>query len=183
MAPGGDRRRPGFGAGALISSVSFELASEGFTQGGALPLAIGLAAGALAFFVADRGVVRLGGRLGTGSAGLALALGALLDGVPEQTVLGLGIAEGKGVSIAFLVAIFVSNLPESVGSSTGMKAAGESPPDHHPVDRSRDGLHLGLARRIRDLAGHGGAVRGRSRRLRGRRPSGHAGRFDDSGGH
>ena len=65
--------------------------------------------------------------MGAGSAGLSLALGALLDGIPEQTVLGLGLAEGQGVSIALLVAIFVSNLPESIGSSTDMKTAGESP--------------------------------------------------------
>ena len=52
-------------------------------------------------------------------------MGALLDGIPEQAVLGLGIAQGQGVSIALLVAIFVSNLPESIGSSTDMKAAGE----------------------------------------------------------
>lgn len=117
----------GFGAGALISSISFELFEEGLATGGALPLTFGLAAGALAFFFADRGVERIGGRLGAGSAGLPLALGALLDGIPEQAVLGLGIAEGQGVSIALLVAIFVSNLPESIGSSTDMKAAGSSP--------------------------------------------------------
>ncbi len=117
----------GFGAGALISSVSFELAQEGFSVGGAVPLASGLAAGALAFYVADRGVQRLGSRLGSGSAGLPLALGALLDGVPEQAVLGLGLAQGAGISIALLVAIFVSNLPEAIGSSTDMRAAGEAP--------------------------------------------------------
>jgi ZIP family zinc transporter len=117
----------GFGAGALISSISFELAGEGFAKGGALPLAVGLAAGALTFYAADRGVDRLGTRLGASSAGLPLALGALLDGIPEQTVLGLGLAHGHGLSIALLVAIFVSNLPESIGSSTDMRTAGESP--------------------------------------------------------
>jgi ZIP family zinc transporter len=115
----------GFGAGALISSISFELASEGFEKGGALPLAVGLAIGALSFYVADRGVERLGARSSTGSAGLPLALGALLDGIPEQSVLGLGLAHSHGLSIALLVAIFVSNLPESIGSSTDMRAAGE----------------------------------------------------------
>jgi zinc transporter, ZIP family len=116
----------GFGAGALISSISFELAQEGYVKGGGLPLAIGLAAGALAFYLADRLVQRLGSRMGGGSAGLPLALGALLDGIPEQTVLGLGLAQGQGISIALLVAIFVSNLPESIGSSTDMRAAGQA---------------------------------------------------------
>ena len=73
-----------FGAGALISSVAFELAQEGLEIGGPIPVAIGLALGALAFFVADRAVGKLGGRSGGGSGGLPLALGALLDGIPEQ---------------------------------------------------------------------------------------------------
>jgi ZIP family zinc transporter len=117
----------GFGAGALISSISFELTEEGLKLGGPLPLALGIAAGALAFFFADRWVERLGRQLGGGAAGLPLALGALLDGVPEQAVLGIGLAQGQGVSVALLVAIFVSNLPESIGSSTDMKAGGVRP--------------------------------------------------------
>jgi ZIP family zinc transporter len=115
----------GFGAGALISSVSFELVEEGIQVAGALPVAFGLAAGALAFFVGDRYVTRMGGRSGGESAGWPLLLGALLDGIPEQTVLGIGLAAGEGVSIALLVAIFVSNLPEAIGSATDMKAAGK----------------------------------------------------------
>ncbi len=115
-----------FGAGALISSVAFELAAEGFRVGGAWSVAIGIAAGALAFFLADRGVQRMGGRNGGGSAGLPLALGALLDGLPEQAVLGIGLAAGQGVSLALLVAIFVSNLPEGIGSASEMRGAGRS---------------------------------------------------------
>jgi zinc transporter ZupT len=69
-------------------------------------------------------VEHIGGRSGGAAAGLPLLLGALLDGIPEQTVLGIGLAAGQGVSIALLVAIFVSNLPESIGSATDMKAAG-----------------------------------------------------------
>ena len=56
--------------------------------------------------------------------GTALALGAFLDGIPEQIVLGIGIAAGQGVSIGLLRAIFVSNLPEAVGSATDMRTAG-----------------------------------------------------------
>jgi ZIP family zinc transporter len=114
----------GFGAGALIASVSFELAQEGFQVGGAVPLAVGLAAGAVAFYAGDRWVERIGARLGGGSAGLVLGLGALLDGIPEQAVLGIGLAEGEGLSVALLVAIFVSNLPEAIGSATDLRDAG-----------------------------------------------------------
>ena len=115
-----------FGAGALISSVSFELAEEGVSLGGAWPVAIGLALGALAFFGGDRGVERWGGRSRSGGAGIALAVGALLDGIPEQAVLGIGLGGGHGISAALLVAIFVSNLPESVGSSADMLGGGRS---------------------------------------------------------
>lgn len=114
-----------FGAGALISSVSFELAQEGLRLGGPLPVAIGIAVGALAFFFANRAVDRIGGRKGGGAGGLPLAVGALLDGIPEQAVLGIGLASGEGVSIALLVAIFVSNLPESIGSASDMRANGK----------------------------------------------------------
>lgn len=115
-----------FGAGALISSVAFELAQQGLQIGTPTSVAIGLALGAVTFFVADRAVERLGGRHGGGAAGLPLALGALLDGIPEQAVLGIGLATGEGVSVALLVAIFVSNLPEGVGSAADMRAAGET---------------------------------------------------------
>src|SRR4051812_44895945 len=61
------------------------------------------------------------------SAGSALALGAFLDGIPEQAVLGIGVASGDGVSVGLLVAVFVSNLPEAIGSSSEMRAAGTRP--------------------------------------------------------
>ena len=117
-----------FGAGALISSVAFELAQEGLQIGSPTSVALGLTVGAITFFVADRAVERSGGREGGGASGLPLALGSLLDGIPEQAVLGIGLATGKGVSVALLVAIFVSNLPEGVGSAADMRSAGKSAP-------------------------------------------------------
>jgi ZIP family zinc transporter len=121
-----------FGAGALISAVSFELAAEGIRAGGASPVAIGLAGGAVTYFVGYLLIERVGpaGRAGArgaeGEGGAALALGAFLDGIPEQLVLGIGLAAGEGVSIGLLVAIYVSNLPEGIGSASGMRAAGHS---------------------------------------------------------
>ena len=115
-----------FGAGALISAVSFDLAQEGAAVGDAGVVAAGLAVGAVTYFALNRlvaGRTRRGSG-GNDDAGSALALGAFLDGVPEQTVLGLSIASGEGVSVGLLVAIFVSNLPEAIGSSTEMLAAG-----------------------------------------------------------
>jgi zinc transporter, ZIP family len=109
----------GFGAGALISAVSFELAEDGVKIAGGLPVAIGLGVGALTYFVASGRVAAMGG-------GGALALGAFLDGIPEQMVLGIGLASGDEVSIGLLAAIFVSNLPEGIGGATELRAAGRS---------------------------------------------------------
>ena len=118
-----------FGAGALISAVSFDLAQEGTMVGGTGYVGLGLAAGAVTYFTLNRVVERRGRRGEDGGAdqedsGSALALGAFLDGIPEQLVLGIVIAAGDGVGVGLLVAIFVSNLPEAIGSSTEMRAAG-----------------------------------------------------------
>lgn len=121
-----------FGAGALISAVSFELAQEGVRVGSAGSVAVGLALGALTYYVLYRIVSPTGSarrpRRGQAdpTAGRALALGAFLDGIPEQAVLGIGIAAGHGVGVGLLVAIFVSNLPEGIGSASQMRAQGRS---------------------------------------------------------
>jgi ZIP family zinc transporter len=107
-----------FGAGALISAVSFELFAEGVAEAGGLPVALGLAAGAFTYFALDRPIERK-----PDAGGSALALGAFLDGIPEQLVLGIGLAAGGGVSIGLLVAVFVSNLPEAIGSASDMLRA------------------------------------------------------------
>ena len=123
-----------FGAGALISAVSFELAAEGTRVGGAASVGVGLALGAFSYFFASRRLDRgqdqrasSSSQAGSGAAassGTALALGATLDGIPEQLVLGIGLASGEGISASLLLAIFISNLPESIGSASEMRAAG-----------------------------------------------------------
>jgi zinc transporter, ZIP family len=111
-----------FGAGALISAVSFELVEEGVSVGEPGWVGLGLAGGALTYFVLDGLIDRIPGS----AAGGALALGAFLDGIPEQAVLGIGLASGEGVGVALLLAIFVSNLPEAIGSAGDMRAGGRS---------------------------------------------------------
>jgi len=120
-----------FGAGALISAVSFELAGEGIEVGSLTSMAAGLGVGALAYFSLDGLIARRhsvgrgrAGRTSGSDAGTALALGAFLDGIPEQLVLGIGLAAGEGVGVGLLVAIFVSNLPEAIGSASEMRKAG-----------------------------------------------------------
>jgi ZIP family zinc transporter len=122
-----------FGAGALISAVSFELAQEGLHVGGAGATGVGLGVGAITYFlldglIASRFSAGRGrqGRVQGSSGGTALALGAFLDGIPEQAVLGISLAAGQGVGVALLLAIFVSNLPEAMGSADDMSRAGRS---------------------------------------------------------
>lgn len=116
----------GFGAGALMASIAFELWEEGLDLAGPIPLIVGVVAGALAYFIADRILdARAAKSKNQGSgAGVPLALGALLDGIPEQLVLGIGLASGEPVSIALVVAIVVSNLPESIGSAADLLKGG-----------------------------------------------------------
>ena len=123
-----------FGAGVLISAVAYELVAEAYeTSVRRGSLALGLAAGALTFFVGDLLVDRMGGdgrkkmrsTAGAGSA-LAIVLGIVLDGIPESAVIGLGLLEGTGVSIAVLAAVFLSNLPEAIAATTGLSSGGWS---------------------------------------------------------
>jgi zinc transporter, ZIP family len=123
----------GFGAGTLISAVAFELTEEAFTLGGADAVVLGLAAGALAYFVCDYFVEGGGGGdrmspLGPTAEGssTALLLGAVLDGIPESAVIGLTLLDGGSVGVPVLAAVFMSNLPEAISSSAGMRRSGES---------------------------------------------------------
>lgn len=121
----------GFGSGTLISALAYELVPEAFK--GNVPVAFGLAAGALTFFLADWIIDRHGGRHRKSiaaekraGAGLAIFLGTLLDGIPESLVLGMSLALGGKVGVAFLVAVVISNLPEGMAGTTSMERAGMS---------------------------------------------------------
>src|SRR5262245_41842180 len=123
----------GFGAGTLISAVSFELTDEAYRLGGADAVVIGLTAGALTYFVGDVLVERRGGsqrmspqRDAAAAGGAALLLGAVLDGIAESAVIGLTLLDGGSVGVPVLAAVFISNLPESISSSSGMRAAGST---------------------------------------------------------
>ncbi len=122
-----------FGAGTLISSVAYELVPTETDSPVLVGLAIG--AGALAFFFGDLWIERMGGERRKdldaepgpdAGSGTAIAFGTVLDGVPESLVLGIGLALGGSISVAFLVAVFISNLPEAVGASTSLRAAGRT---------------------------------------------------------
>ncbi|MFW5472476.1 ZIP family metal transporter [Knoellia sp. CPCC 206450] len=127
-----------FGAGVLISALSFDLVDEAERTGGLVPTAAGFLAGALVYVGANVLLAKRGARHRkrsheiqgsedeTPGSGAAIAVGALLDGIPESIVLGLTLLTGEGVGVAVLVAIFLSNLPEGLSSAAGMKASHRS---------------------------------------------------------
>jgi ZIP family zinc transporter len=131
-----------FGSGVLISAVAFDLMQEAADTGGLLPAAIGFLGGALAYLAANAALARHGARHRKRSggepgeeqpseqeqsgSGTAIAIGALLDGVPVSVVLGLGLLAGGGVRLSVLAAVFISNVPEGLSSAAGMKAKGRS---------------------------------------------------------
>lgn len=122
-----------FGAGALISALAFDLTEDAFAAGGTLPVAAGLAAGALVFFTGDQIIHRRGGgRRGkrvaeAGKNGPAIVLGALLDGIPESVVLGSTLVAGAGVGVPFLAAVFISNVPEGLSAARDLQQGGHRP--------------------------------------------------------
>ncbi|MBO9715456.1 MAG: hypothetical protein J7507_01245 [Pseudoxanthomonas sp.] len=107
----------GFGAGALISAVAFELVLDASGKNTPVILAAALAVGAVAYFAGSEYLDRRSRAGSTGNRGLALLMGATLDGIPESLILGISIAAGAGVSLPFLVAVVVSNLPEGMASA------------------------------------------------------------------
>jgi zinc transporter, ZIP family len=128
-----------FGAGVLISALSFDLMDEAFHRGGLAATAVGFVAGAAVYTLANVILDRHGAKHRKRSgpphpseqeapgSGLAIAIGALLDGIPESIVLGVTMIQGGAISVAALAAVFLSNVPEGLSSAAGMKRAGRSP--------------------------------------------------------
>ncbi|GAA2407814.1 ZIP family zinc transporter [Nonomuraea africana] len=129
-----------FGAGVLLSAVSFELIAEAHDRAGLAPTAAGALCGAVIYTGCNIALARRGARhrkrSGGGrqpseaqqsGSGQAIAVGALLDGVPESIVIGVSLLGGGAVSAVTVAAVFISNVPEGLSSAAGMRAAGRSP--------------------------------------------------------
>jgi zinc transporter, ZIP family len=122
----------------LISAVAFDLMEEAAATGGLGAAAAGFVGGAVAYLAANALLARHGARHRKRSgdqqpseseqqgSGAAIAIGALLDGVPESVVLGVGLLGGGAVSLPVLAAVFISNVPEGLSSAAGMKRNGRS---------------------------------------------------------
>ena len=131
----------GFGGGVLIAVLSFELMDEAYRLGGFWSTAGGFLGGAILFSGVNRvlsargaahrkrcgGCVRQPTEADTAGSGLAIAAGALIDGIPESLVIGLSFVGGKGAGAVVLVGFFLANVPQGLSSTSGMKQAGRSP--------------------------------------------------------
>ncbi|HEY9621977.1 MAG TPA: hypothetical protein V6C78_16600 [Crinalium sp.] len=127
-----------FGAGVLISALAFELMDEAYQQGGFDSTAIGFLAGAAVYTLANWYLARQGAKHRKRSgekqtredeqegSGLAIAVGALLDGIPESIAIGISMIQGGVVSWVTVAAVFLSNVPEGLSSAAGMKRSGRS---------------------------------------------------------
>lgn len=127
-----------FGSGALISAISFELIEEAYNIGGLNSTITGLLTGAVIYSAANIAVCKLGAKNrkranlnnkinlnDTLENSWSIALGALIDGIPESIVIGLGLVQGGNVNIPTVASIFISNVPEALSSSAGMKSTGK----------------------------------------------------------
>jgi ZIP family zinc transporter len=118
------------GTGLLIGSVSYELVDDALEHQAVAWVALMVLVGAATFTVGDWLLERGGGGdrkdptgAQTEGSPLAIVLGSVLDGIPESFVLGLTVLQG-GVSVSLLAGVVLSNLPEGMSSSSGLKAAG-----------------------------------------------------------
>jgi ZIP family zinc transporter len=124
----------GFGAGALISALTLDLTRSAFETAGIPVVVAGLGAGAIAFSAGNwalhrGGAIRHRKRSAGQQAGadpLGIVLGTVLDGIPESVVIGISLLAGEGVGLSFLAAVAISNLPEAVSATTGLRRVGWS---------------------------------------------------------
>ncbi len=114
----------GFGGGALVAAVAFDLVGQAKALGG-VGLTFWLLLGAVIFIAGDRVVDRRFGDAGVGGA-IGIVLGSIVDGIPESLIFGIGVATGSPVSVGFLAAVAVSNIPQALAPSVDLHDAGWS---------------------------------------------------------
>ncbi len=130
----------GIGGGVLISVLAFELIDEAYTHGGLASSASGFIAGAVLFSTANwllsgqgakhrkrcaQCIVQLGEDKKGGNE-LAIAVGSIIDDIPEAIIVGISLAGGVAIGKAVLIGFFLANIPEGLASASGMKKSGRS---------------------------------------------------------
>jgi ZIP family zinc transporter len=124
-----------FGSGVLLAALSFDLVGDALAEAGMHWVAGGFMAGAMGFSLINYWLNSSGikhrkrshrQQPAANNTGVAIAAGTLLDGIPESMAIGLLVASGGKLSLATVAAIFISNIPEALSSTAGMRQAGRS---------------------------------------------------------
>jgi len=117
----------GFGVGALIEAISFNLVAEAQALS-SLQFALWMLLGAAVFLAGDWYVEsRFGGDESSGGGNgqaMGIVVGSIVDGIPESVIFGIQVAASLPISMAFLAAVFVSNFPQALAPSADLAKSG-----------------------------------------------------------
>ncbi|MCT8137692.1 ZIP family metal transporter [Anaerobacillus sp. CMMVII] len=129
------------GTGALIGATTYELLEESLEISGFTEVAIGFLGGALVFTLLDYLISHKGGhqrkevertvkdteQTNDGkTSGMGIFIGSVMDTLPESAMIGMSLIGGSSVSLALVVSVFISNIPEGLSSSVGLQKSGFS---------------------------------------------------------
>lgn len=114
----------GFGAGAMLAAISFDLVAEA-DELADWQFGLWMLIGVAVFLIGDKIVERRFGEAGAGGA-MGIVVGSVVDGVPESIIFGIQIGTGFPVSASFLAAVIVSNIPQAIAPSADLRAGGWS---------------------------------------------------------
>lgn len=121
-----------FGTGVLLGAASFELLTEAVDQGGLIATSIGFLTGALIFTISELFISNRGGKdrkrskKSESSSGLSIFIGTIIDAIPESIIIGVSLLNKGSVSYLMVIAVFISNFPEGLSSTVGLKKDGYS---------------------------------------------------------
>ena len=113
----------GFGAGAMISAIAFDLVPEAEAHIDLWQTVLWMLIGVAIFLLGDWVVDKRFGSSGAGGA-MGIVVGSVVDGIPESLIFGIQIGTGVTISAAFLVAVFVSNIPQALAPSADLRKSG-----------------------------------------------------------
>ncbi|WP_163971063.1 ZIP family metal transporter [Oceanobacillus halotolerans] len=127
------------GTGALIGATTYELLEDALEMSGFTYIGLGFLGGALVFTIINIIVSHRGGgnrkhpersdssdKKQAKGAGLGIFIGTVMDTLPESAMIGMSLIGGESVSMALVISIFISNLPEGISSTVGLQQNGYS---------------------------------------------------------